>query len=221
MIPKVAVSLFLGVLTLHVEARAQTVTACDELASHPADSGSVGSGIEFSEIDAPSAISACEQARREYPDQPRFTYLLGRSTHASGDVAEAVRLYKVAAREHYPFAVFTMAKIYAGGATGYDDPEEAFHWNLRAANLGFLEPKGYVGIALIEGRGVGKDEEEGIQWIKEAAEEGYADAQLFLSTVFANGELLPKDLDESVRWLEEAAESGHPVAIDILNAFGD
>lgn len=221
MVPKIAIALLLGALGLHSSAEAQPVTACDELASHPADLGSVSPGVEFLEIDAQPAIRACEQAVQEYPDQPRFTYLLGRSTHASRNSVEAVRLYEAAAREDYPFAVYTMAKIYTGALTGYDDPEVAFHWNLRAANLGFLEPKGYVGIALIEGLGVERDEDEGMRWIREAAEEGYADAQMLLFSAFALGELLPKDPEKSLYWLRRAAENGQPVANVILNAFDD
>ena len=59
----------------------QAANLCDQLAGNPSDPGRSGIGVTFDVLknQAKDAATNCEQAIRQYPNEPRFQYQLGRS----------------------------------------------------------------------------------------------------------------------------------------------
>ena len=58
------------------------ITDCDQLAAHPNDPQRKVDGIPLSEIDPNKAVPACETAVRQYPNDARLSYQLGRAYFA-------------------------------------------------------------------------------------------------------------------------------------------
>jgi TPR repeat protein len=65
------------------------VKECDILAAHPSDSQRMAEGVSDDRIVPRLAIRACEQAIKDEPKDPRFTFQLGRALLAAGKKAEA------------------------------------------------------------------------------------------------------------------------------------
>jgi TPR repeat protein len=59
----------------------QAANLCDQMAGNPSDPGRSGIGVTFDVLknQAKEAIANCEQAVRQYPNEVRFQYQLGRS----------------------------------------------------------------------------------------------------------------------------------------------
>ena len=85
-------------LFAYVAARAEQnapFTDCDRYAA--SDVGQIKSGVPFDNIDPKSAVPACEEAVRRYPDSNRLTFELGRSYLKSGDFGAALGQFRQAA----------------------------------------------------------------------------------------------------------------------------
>lgn len=77
------------------------VTDCDRMAAHPLDPDKKLPGLGSKEIDLPKAIEACQASVKQYPDEARFHYQLGRVLFYSGKKAEAMHaLYNAVDRGH-------------------------------------------------------------------------------------------------------------------------
>jgi TPR repeat protein len=70
--------------------------------------------------------------------------------------------------------------------------------------------------ALMDGRGVGKDEKEATAWYERAAIQGDAEAQFVSGLMSAKGWGVPKDRKISEFWLLKAHLEGHPRAGEVL-----
>jgi hypothetical protein len=77
------------------------IVDCDRLAAHPLDPAKKLPGLGTKEIDLPRAIEACQAAVKEFPDEARFQYQLGRVLFYAGRKAEAMHaLYNAVDRGH-------------------------------------------------------------------------------------------------------------------------
>lgn len=77
------------------------VTDCDRMAAHPLDPAKKLPGLGTKEIDLPKAIGACQAAVKEFADEARFQYQLGRVLYYSGRKADAMHaLYNAVDRGH-------------------------------------------------------------------------------------------------------------------------
>jgi hypothetical protein len=68
--------------------RSSIATACDRLASGEDDPFRVAEGVPLDAVDAPSALSACDDAVRDRPGEPRYLYLRGRAHSRAARIAE-------------------------------------------------------------------------------------------------------------------------------------
>ena len=71
-------------------AASETVTRCDELATHPLDPAAVAPGQSTGDIDLPLAIATCREDVAADPENARLRYQLGRVLFYSGEFAEAM-----------------------------------------------------------------------------------------------------------------------------------
>lgn len=83
----------------------QAASLCDQLAGNPTDPQRAGPGAPFDALKArvSDAIANCEQAVRQYPDQLRYQYQLGRSLQF-GDRNRAYEIHRKLAGLRYPAA---------------------------------------------------------------------------------------------------------------------
>ncbi|MCB1225328.1 MAG: sel1 repeat family protein [Verrucomicrobiales bacterium] len=84
---------------------------------------------------------------------------------------------------------------------------------LRAwADRGDMDAQFELGIRLITGEGVKKDEKAGLDYVTKAAEQGQPRAQHVMGTLYADGTVVKKDLAQAFAWFLKAAENGLPMA---------
>ena len=113
----------------------QIVAKCDHLASAPNDPGSTSNGVNFEDIDANSAIEACRYAVQLH-DIPRLQYQYGRSLHKGELHSEALKWYRLAAKNRHAGSQVGLGILYQNGQGVLRDLAEARHWHLKAADQG-------------------------------------------------------------------------------------
>ena len=69
-----------------------------------------------------------------------------------------------------------------------------------------------VGLALMEGSGVDKDEQQAVHWYEHAAKHGHADAQCALGVCYEYGVGVAESLDWARIWYAKAAAQHSPQA---------
>lgn len=80
---------------------------------------------------------------------------------------------------------------------------------LDKAKSGDAEAQYNLGVYLMLGIGVTKDEKEAVDWFHKAAEQGFANAQYILGFYLIRGIGVTKDEKKAVYWFREAAAQGH------------
>ncbi|MBI4120679.1 MAG: sel1 repeat family protein [Parcubacteria group bacterium] len=108
--------------------------ACDTLAGNPLDPGRVGNGVPTALMNPATAIPACEEAVRLYPNELRFQFQLGRAYRQANRVADALRLYTAAAEKGYAGAQNSLGVMYArGDGIPKDCTKAAFYFEKASA----------------------------------------------------------------------------------------
>ncbi|MGV0005042.1 MAG: tetratricopeptide repeat protein, partial [Candidatus Porifericomitaceae bacterium WSBS_2022_MAG_OTU9] len=102
---------------------------------------------------------------------------------------------------------------------GYDlhysatsNPELAFSWFMRSAQMGYAPAQHRAGIALSHGLGVGTDTKTAKIWLRRAANQGHLMAQRSLAALAKQ----QQDLVAAYAWLSIAARSGEPEDLKLL-----
>ncbi|MEE8334145.1 MAG: tetratricopeptide repeat protein [Alphaproteobacteria bacterium] len=101
-----------------------------------------------------------------------------------------------------------LGEMYAEGECVPENPAEALHWYLKAANQKLPEAMLKVGRCYAKGLGVDRNLERSLKWYHEAGAAGSMDAQHLLGTMYARGRSVPQDYEKSARWFLAAARSG-------------
>jgi TPR repeat protein len=94
------------------------ITDCDRLAANPPDPDRVTAGVERVDVDLPGAIAACLEARRAHPQEPRFSYQLGRVYFYDGQTDKALESFQRAIDLNYRQAKFLVGLIMTRGYQG-------------------------------------------------------------------------------------------------------
>ena len=156
--------------------RSAPVTDCDTLAAHP--SSSVGfPGVDFARIDAARAISACEQAIAQFPDELRFQYQLARSLHRAERHSDALNMYRKTGEQGFALAQRSVGFMYANANGVAQDLNQAAIWLRQAADRCDVDAQFALGTLYAEGQGVGKSEAESARWFRMAAAQDHVEAR--------------------------------------------
>lgn len=100
------------------------------------------------------------------------------------NIEKALEWYKKAAEQGNDRALFAIGRLYANGLDESNpDYGKAYEYYLQAANKGLREAQYRLGISLLFGKGIGKDEDAAIEWIKKSAKQGYAAAKTLLCEI--------------------------------------
>lgn len=110
---------------------------CDTLAGNPLDPDRVGPGVPTFAINALPAIEACLEAVRQYADEPRFQFQLGRAYRQARQYEEAVRWYSAAAEQGYAGAQNSLGVMYSRGEGVAENCATAARWFELAAAQGY------------------------------------------------------------------------------------
>ena len=89
------------------------------------------------------------------------------------DVAEAIRLYRLAAEQGDASAQFNLASIYEGGQGVNPDYTEAIYWFRRAAALGNPSARYSLAGMYETGRGAAQDNVRAYLWLDFASSTGW------------------------------------------------
>jgi TPR repeat protein len=140
------------------------------------------------------------------------------------DVEGANELFKRAANQGFPLAMYTLAQRYAEGDKGsiIRDEGQAYEWFAKASDSGLIDATVKVGEYLWRGTGVpnGANPRRAVEALQRAAEAGSNRAKLLLGVFYAEGRPNYTDDSKSVRqdpalallWMGRAAESNDPIA---------
>ena len=163
----------------------EIVTNCDKDAASNIDPNANAPGIAFDEINSVQAIQACEAAVRQFPNNPRLLFQLGRAYQKAHNVNSALKYYRSAAEKNYAAAQNSLGDMYSDGFSLSPEPgvqfavvdtTQATEWYRRAAERGLAIAQNKLGTAYRDGRGVARDDDQAMAWFRKAADQGFADA---------------------------------------------
>eukprot|EP00667_Euglena_gracilis_P013257 EG_transcript_13666 len=142
-------------------------------------------------------VAHCQQHGH---NDARCQYVLG-LCHWTGegvaqDLAEAVRLFRMATGKSYPPAQAALGVCYDNGQGVTQDKKEAVRWYRRAAEAGNDDGQNNLGDCYRDGQGVAQDYKEAMRWYRRAAEAGHAAAQFNLGVCYGNGQGVAQDDEE-------------------------
>lgn len=87
------------------------VTACDRATAYAHDRNAVAKPVAREDIDLLAATDLCLDALRQFPNNPRLNYQLGRVYGYRGEMENAMKHRKAAAEAGYPIAVFVVGYV--------------------------------------------------------------------------------------------------------------
>lgn len=104
----------------------------------------------------------------------------------------------VAAYQEDSKAQYLMGKSYLKGINGFEkDMFESSLWFRKSAELQYAPSMYEFSVALLEGRGIMKNQAQGINWLTQSAMKEYAEAQFRLGLCYETGEGVKQDIEKA------------------------
>jgi len=173
---------------------------------------------------APATTDTRDEADALFRQSAEAGWPMGQLGHAmtllrvgTPDAVQKARdLLSAAACSGLPTAHFLLGAIAESGAmaesgaeSGADTAAAVPHYRT-AAEHGHTAAKTRLGLALLTGRGTGRNLVEAETWLRRAALDGDALAAAVLGDFHASHDRRPPDLAAAAHWYRHAAELGHP-----------
>ena len=201
--------------------RRDLITDCDRLVAFPSDTGQSPDlkGIELEKIDIPSAVLACNEAMKQYPDVMRFVFEAGRVAYARKDYAQARTLYEKAFAGGYAIAANGLGNLYSDGQGVPKDMAQAAQWYKKAADAG--EPAAMDALAWLyeSGSGVPKSCTEAIRLYDVSGKLGLSASINNMGLMYLKGACVQRDYAEARRWFEQAVALGDGEAMNNMGTL--
>ena len=137
----------------------------------------------------------------------------GNAALESGDYAQAVQWYRLAADQGNVLAQSNLGLMYQSGLGVPQNDTEASKWYRLAADQGNAYAQSNLGFMYHNGQGVPQDYVQASKWYRLAADQGNAYAQGGLGVMYAKGEGVPQDYVLAHMWLNLAAAQGQAEAV--------
>lgn len=143
----------------------------------------------------------------------------------SKNYTEALKWYRKAAEQEYPYGVWNLGRMYefGRGVTKNTTTAESLYKQAHILALP-LANNGNASAQIVMGKlcefglgGVAQNKEEAVKWCRKAAEQGLPAAQNNLGYCYDEGVGVALNDEEAVKWYQKAAEQGDP---DAQNALG-
>lgn len=171
-------------------------------------------GVLLQKIDSKRALTACEQAVNESPNDGMLVNLLGRAYEADRNYAEAHRSYDRALQLGNLYAATNLGWLAIYGHDGAIDLEKGRQLFQKAADAG--NQLGQVSLASLYRDGYGgmtQDYAKAIEWYTKAANQGNASAFGNLGWFYREGMGVTRDYQKSVDYYRQGAEAGDLTSI--------
>ena len=136
------------------------------------------------------------------------------------NLAEALRLYRLAADQGYARAAANLGQLYYYGEGVTRDYGQAVRLFQQAAAKADDSAEFMLGTCHANGQGVTRDDREAVRLFKLAAEHGNAAARNELGQMYEQGRGVPRSNIEALRFYRSAADSGDASADDNLQRLG-
>ena len=147
--------------------------------------------------------------------QDMVGYFLIEGEGTDRDPGGAEKYFLRSAEQGNETAMSELALYYSLGMLGCcRDPQKAFYWNRKLAELGDKRGELEMMQAYARGEGVQKDDRQAVKWAERAARQDSVEAYLFLGRASQQGLGTEKNIVEAYKWLalaathSEAAEAG-------------
>ncbi|WP_052746029.1 trypsin-like peptidase domain-containing protein [Sulfurovum lithotrophicum] len=192
-----------------------TPNACDVLAANPKDKSNPTGviGVNFEKIDVVKARKACTQAVKDFPNEPRYSYQLGRVYHKMKEYKKAFEWYKRSAEQNNTLSQYELIRMYHKGVGTKKNQKESLKWLMVAAKQGSSVAQGALGMIYRDGdKGLKQDYKKAIYWYKKSAEQNVSQAQNDLGEMYYYGEGVEKDYKKAFKWYMKAAKQNNPQA---------
>jgi len=187
---------------------------CDELAARPFEPGEY---IATQQIDAANAVTACNEALRDYPLAARLHIQYARALIASGRPTDALRAIEDHVTMGYPSAKHVMAELYLDnglGENGDADYLEAEKWYLEAAEEGdFIAQMDLYRLYFDGASGVRRNSVEALRWLTAASNLQYSPATFLLAEHYEKGQGVSRDYERAAELYERLVIKDHVQAI--------
>jgi len=105
----------------------------------------------------------------------------GDAAYDRKDYAEAMRWYRLSAKEGYALGEANIGFLYAKGFGVKQDFKESVRWYRMAAEKGQIEAQHNLALKYFNGQGVAKDLAQARYWMEKSAAGGDADAKQWLA----------------------------------------
>jgi uncharacterized caspase-like protein len=168
-------------------------------------------------VDAAVALPACETAVRQYPDEARFKYELGRAQAAGKNFIEANQLYEAAIKGGIPDAIDALGTSYYMGRGVPQNYQRAFELFSKAADLNVSSSMVGLGAMYADGHYVPRDPAKSYALYTKAIALGNYSALRNLGILYYNGAGVKKDYAMARNYLEQAAGKGDTYSMKLLS----
>ena len=193
---------------------------CDQYAARPFAPDRF---IPTQKIDYVNAVTACNEALRDYPVAARLHIQYARSLIAAGRPEDAERAIADHVEIGYPSAMHVMAELYLKGGLGEDGDADfvtAEEWYLKAAEKGdFLAKMDLYALYMDGASGVKRNYAAAIRWLTEASDDQHEPATLKLAGHYERGQGVSRDYEKAAELYQVVAENDNVSAILSLADF--
>ncbi len=141
-------------------------------------------------------------------------FLFGRGVET--DVERGVDLLEQAdaTEAAEPDVVFLLGRTFESGWGGREpDAAKSYRYFLRAAQKDHSAAQWKVGMALLNGSGVEKNEQEAYRWVRKSGEAGYTEGELSTAVMLAIGQGVAENDAEARTWYERAVRKNSAHAL--------
>ncbi|MDQ0470922.1 caspase family protein [Labrys wisconsinensis] len=188
------------------------VTECDRLAAEPGDADRAATGINFDDIDAAAAVTACQNAMAQYPSAGRLPMQLGRALYKLQRYAEAATAWQKGSDLGSLASTNHVAMAYRDGEGLKKDGAEAVRLFQVCADKGFTECQNNLGYQYDIGDGVPKNDDLAFKYYKLAADQGQGLALNNVAVMYRDGRGVEKDQAKAAQLFLESAKQNITLA---------
>jgi uncharacterized protein len=194
--------------------KTEAEATCDRLAAAPVPLSPQARHPE--EIDWQQAITACTQAIKVDPKEPRYEYELGHADEQSKNYAEALTHYKAAADGGNGDGLQALGFLYYKGTGTVMDREKAFVLWYRAMEAGNALALANLGVMFGNGEFVQRDDAKALEYFAKSVAAGNAAALGQVGVAFVWGRGDPVNYKMAANYFQQAADLGDGFSLKYL-----
>lgn len=192
-----------------IPSRAETPEAhdCRAAAAYKQDGG-----VTYEDLQAATAIAACERATAKAPGDLTLQAYYSRALRKGEQYAAALRAATQSADGGNPAGQTMLGNMYEFGEGVSKDLVQASQWYRNGAEQGYSTAQLNLGTLYENGEGVPLNETEAVVWFRRAAEQKLPAAEFNLGWAYQYGRGVEKNGPEAARWYQLATDQGYMLA---------